>query len=210
MDINWEIILKFIETLIWPLVVIVGVYLFRNEFRGLINRIQGGKLPGGIEFQSLPSQKEPDTSIPSSVEETIDAKRMELEKKYEEMSYTGETLQKQVDDLITQIAGLETALFFERTYQTIFGSQIKLLEELRLRGTIGIYYEDIAAYYEQIKKQWPSLNSYALESYINHLTNSSLIELFFEENKRKYRITAFGIDFLEYIQKLNYTKIKTL
>ena len=188
----------------------LGGYLYRNELRRLINRIQGGKLPGGFEFQSSLSQKEPDTTVPSDIEESVDVKKIELEKKYQDVTRTKEELQKQVENLVTQVAGLQTALLFERIYQTIFGSQIRLLEELRLKGTVGACYEDTSAYYEQIRMQWPTLNSYALESYLNYLVNSGLIELFLEGGRRKYRITGLGINFLEYIKKLNYPKNKTL
>jgi len=207
---NYEIILQFVTVLRWPFVVLVVGYFLRNEIKGLINRVRSGKLPGGFEFQSLPSQQNPNTNVPLDIDESAETRKVELETEYKKMAQDNSALKEQIDNLLTQIAKLQTALLFERMYQSIFGSQIKLLEELQLRGTAGTYYEDISAHYEQTRKLWPSLNSYALETYLNYLSDSKLIESFMELDRKKYRITAMGIDFLEYIKNLNYAKNKTL
>ena len=98
---------------------------------------------------------------------------------------------------------------FERAYQAIYGSQIKIIEDLRRLGPSGLVYEGVAAYYQQTRLMYPALNSYPLDQYLGFLVNSGLIEISnSSENKRICKITSFGIDFLEYIEVLNYTKDK--
>lgn len=206
---TWELLLKYLEVLTWPVLVLIVCRLFKNEVGGLINRIAGGKLPGGFEFNSPPNQSPPNENVPKEIKESV-ALRKKKNKKKEKIIISPTTLdlQQQVSALLSQIAGLQTALIFERIYQNIFGSQIKLLDELRLRGLSGASYEDIAAYYQQIKVKWPNLNSYPLEEYLNYLKNAGLVELFSDGAQRKYKITPLGIDFLEYIEKLKYPKEK--
>lgn len=216
MSMNWDLILKYLEVLAWPTVVLIVCYWFKNEVGGLINRIAGGKLPGGFEFSSPPSQKPPSENVPKEIKESVALKeeknKKEKNKKEKKIvtSPTTTDLQQQISASLSQIAGLQTALIFERTYQNIFGSQIKLLDELRLRGLVGALYEDIAAYYQQIKIKWAGLNSYPLEDYLNYLKNAGLVTLFYDDAQRKYKITPSGVDFLEYIEKLKYSKDKNL
>ncbi len=194
---NWELILKFINVLAWPVTVVVILYFLKSEIKGLINRIIGGKLPGGVEFNSPLNQEKPNTDIPKDILELVNTK--DVSKKNNVINSETQLVKE-----------LETALFFERTYRIIFGSQMKLLEELRIRGITGAIYEDIAAYYQQTRAQWPTLNSNPLESYLGFLTQSGLIEEMSGEQQRKYKITSKGVDFLEYIEKLNYPKNKNL
>ncbi|MDD3735060.1 MAG: hypothetical protein PHO31_01115 [Candidatus Pacebacteria bacterium] len=201
MNINYELILEFIKIIIWPGLISIFIFKFKNEIKGLINRIVSAEFPGGIKVNLPLEQKTPDKNIPEEIKDSIEIKKEFSDKELND-------LQRQINVLLSQINTLRTALIFERIYQTIFGSQINLLEELRLKGTNGVFYEDIAAYYQQIRIKWPDLNSYPLENYLNYLINSGLVEVFFDNEKKKCRITPLGIDFLEYIKKLNYSKEK--
>ena len=206
---DWELTLRYLTALVWPATTLAICYWFKQEIAGLLNRIIGGELPGGFKFSSPPTQKTPNENVPDEIKESVAQKKEEnAEENKEKSAGSKEDAKEQVIALLSQVAELQTALVFERVYQNIFGSQIKLLEELRLRGTIGASYEDIAAYYQQTKIKSPNLNSYLLESYLNYLKNGGLIEMFLDGSQKKYKITSRGVDFLEYIEKLGYTKEK--
>lgn len=202
-------VIEKLQFLAWPIVVIFLFFWNRNEIKGLINRVNSGKLPGGIEFNAPISQSDPKEDVPPEIKKSIKAREEELAKNIDtSTSASRPELVKEIDKLVKENSAIATALFFERIYQLIFGSQIQLLDQLRSLGSAGRLYEDISAYYQGVRLKFPNLNSYPLDNYISFLTNAGLIEFINTGQKRVYKIAPTGIDFLEYIEALNYPKIK--
>jgi len=208
--IDWELTLRYLDVFIWPITALIIAFFFRAEVRSLINRISSAELPGGVKLSLPPSQKLPTKDI-EEIKESVGQRKEEgaRESSFAEGSVTLKTLQEQIKVLLEQIAALQTALVFERVYQNIFGSQIKLLDALREVGVQGILYENVAAFYQATRKTWSTLSSYSLNQYLNYLVNAGLVEIIQEGVTKKCKITSQGVDFLEYIEKLNYTKNKS-
>lgn len=210
-NMDWQLLLKYTEVLAWPILGLYLIRIFREEIRNLLNRIKSAQFPGGTRVDLLPRQEELSKEIPPEIRESAEKKEGEIRKARDTTSAENlsvEDLQQQVDVLLSELAELRTALDFERIYQYIFGSQIALLDVLRANGGAGILYEEIAAYYQRVRAKWPALKYYTLEKYLSYLLGPSLVQYHLEERKRKYTITPYGIDFLEYIEKLRYSKEK--
>lgn len=66
-DIDWQMILEFVKTLTWPLVVVAGIIYFKKELRALINRISSVKIMGQ-EFATQQAKSAEETAIDASLE----------------------------------------------------------------------------------------------------------------------------------------------
>ena len=63
-----KVILLYLSVLIWPITVIVIIFLFRNQVVLLINRIRHAELPGGLTLDLVQEIKEV-KSLSSKVQE---------------------------------------------------------------------------------------------------------------------------------------------
>lgn len=87
---------------------------------------------------------------------------------------------------------------FDTIYNSIFGSQIRLLEDLNtLRPSTK---ETLSHYYQSAKLNNPSFfENYAYEDYLDFLANFNLII----KEDGIYQITILGVDFLKYLTESN-------
>src|SRR5688572_23007805 len=46
---DWELLLKFVEALKWPTILVVFIWAFHSEDRALLKRLSEFELPGGIK-----------------------------------------------------------------------------------------------------------------------------------------------------------------
>ncbi len=101
--------------------------------------------------------------------------------------------------LIGYSASIDMALFYEKLYSLIFGSQINLLHYLRASIPYGVEKEFIRKrYYDEAVKKYPNLKTYLFESYMNFLESWFLIIKIIEEGNEGYKITNIGVAFLDY------------
>ena len=84
---------------------------------------------------------------------------------------------------------------FMYIYNSIYGSQIKILQ--RLNSTQSIDIEGVKNYYLEVANFFPAFfETYPYENYINYLVLYNLIT---KDAENKLRITTFGRDFLKYL-----------
>ncbi|VFQ44368.1 hypothetical protein [Desulfoluna butyratoxydans] len=107
---------------------------------------------------------------------------------------TGSTTEK---ILVKQLAVTRAEVWFDQTYNSIFGSQIALLKLLNERK----YPVDsvvMDSYFEKQQQKFPKLfSTWTKEGYLNFLFVNSLIVI----EDGNYRITPHGIEFLMVITK---------
>jgi hypothetical protein len=206
----YQVVLEYFKVLAWPLTVLIIAFLFRNEVQDFLKRISEFKFK---DFQiSAPQQKLPHSEISEEVKgeikETIEEKKKEIEQKENiPATSTQEQTKQQISALLTQIATLQTAFLFERTYTSIYGSQIITLENLR-KNIHGMWHLALATWYENFRQNDPIIRNYPFSDYIGYLLNIGLIRSIETEQGRKYMITDLGTDFLNYIEKSGYSKFK--
>jgi len=106
--------------------------------------------------------------------------------------------------LLHQLAAAQVLAWFEKIYNTLFGSQITLLETLN-GNRIGITYPIASQFFERVKSRYPSeLGSWNIDSYLSYLIISNLII----QQDDKVCITTLGVDFLMWLTKSGYPKTK--
>ncbi len=112
-----------------------------------------------------------------------------------------------VQILTGQLAASHILKWFERTYSIIYGSQIKLLEELLVAEKVGFDIEKVERRFRRTKRKNPDFFE-DLESneYLEFLYISRLIKK--EDNK--VLITDEGTDFIKILEEVKYTKEKSL
>jgi len=96
-----------------------------------------------------------------------------------------------VEILIHQLAIAQLKLNFEKIYNIIFGSQIKLLKKLN-EGTKHKDY--IESYCKSIIENHNEMSNWNQDDYLNFLFNNTLI--IFDKEKELYAITNYGNEFL--------------
>jgi hypothetical protein len=87
---------------------------------------------------------------------------------------------------------------FERIYNIIYGTQIHILERLLSKGTEGENYINLVPLYQEFIKR-SSLMTVQMSDYLKFLETMKLTETAFKDNNMFVKITAFGADFLSYI-----------
>jgi hypothetical protein len=105
----------------------------------------------------------------------------------------GDDPKAQVEALIYNTALQNLCLAYERTYNAIFGSQLRLLDHMRLVGPLTV--DDVRAAYELATSQSLDPIITPFEKWIGFLTSNNLVRLTMD----RYEITNNGIAFLKYV-----------
>ena len=108
--------------------------------------------------------------------------------------------------LIHSLAVSQVHSWFEKTYNNIFGSQIRLLKVLS-ENKGGLVVKKVREFYDKAKEAGaPSLETWTLEQYLSFLRNSGLINQI-DDN---FQISERGRDFLSLISAFNYSSERAL
>ncbi|MFZ3015637.1 MAG: hypothetical protein WA101_01385 [Minisyncoccia bacterium] len=176
---------------------ILGIFLFTTQREAISHFIKNKLISAGIDG----------IRGGSSVEEK---KILENQNKADEKPK--ESTENTTMSVSTTILPNYQKLYtLESIYTVIFGSQIKLLKKLRLNGETGLSYQEIAADFEKTKiESWNHMTEkWTLEKYLSFLLSQNLIEEI-SETKLSYKISVFGIEFLDHLEKNNYKMFKPL
>ena len=206
-------VVPILQIVAWPALVAWGLWFFRKEIRGKVKNVVA--LKGGenmsVEFATeareqqkasanVPAEKPVATNdeefekikAEASTVALVPARAATILKNLQESHFT-EKQQIELGALI--VAGLQADVFFWRTYNFIFGSQIVLLQELNSRPLAS---GAIRAHFEGVKVKHPeTFASWTWEGYLEFLKNFSLIQLADEQ----WIITELGRAFLVWLPK---------
>lgn len=225
-------IVDLVKALVWPAVVVFGMWYWRDELRAAAKRIREIGLTGA-KF-APPEQQVP--AHPSSVGE---ASTLGKDKKPDEplgtpnvagfigqlksfisddqlqptaqkirtdlIGVVGNDLSDQKEALIYYSASLSIQLSHEKNYNAIFGSQLTVLTQAN--GIGGIPPATAKLIYEQIAKPSnPTLYAtYTFEAWIGFLINSGLLAT---DAAGNYVLTIYGRGFLKYMVDRQLTVFK--
>lgn len=201
-----EQILKYLMIIIsWPVVVFLMALIFKDEMANFINRIVGAKFPGG-EIQTAPQLETPKSQDDNITMASPQNKELveQIREEYEERFKNYETnIKATVDSLFDEISKKDLELEFERIYNLIFGSQVRLLEILLPNSGDGLPRNFMDSFFNNVKSLWSNLATWNTDSYLGYLIGVNLIEMTTMGN---YKITSKGEGFLSYITSRNYLK----
>ncbi|WP_226065509.1 hypothetical protein [Kaistella polysaccharea] len=210
-----EIILKFIGSIAWPIIVLVIFLSLKKPISNLLLNLKklsyGGTL---LETFSESNQKEQIAEL-----ENIDSQINESNfKNY--LSKFSQATNIELDEIInsetnlTEINDVQTRaeqLYdysklivllknFERIYLVIFGSQIRILQRLNYSITEDI--DELKFYFDNAVKIYPeTYKNYLYKDYLQFLISNKLVN--YDQESNSLTITNFGQDFLRYIIESN-------
>lgn len=211
---NARLALDYIEVLIWPSVVIaaIGIFIwrFRTQLAALIDRIHSLSIAGLAQLGASPGPQptEEPAERPAATEDELNAFVEQLERIYGEEL---ENLQRQSSELWEKWTTAELYLFYERTYRVIYGTQLRLLEFLRLRGAVGATAAELHWFFQQHITAAQAMPGYVprLDAYMGYLTQVSQLVAFQPETER-YVISPYGEGFLRYMSVFRLSMGKIL
>jgi hypothetical protein len=187
----------------WPgAILVLGVFLFNTQKESISYFIKNRLISAG--FDGI-------IASPKEQEKILDNQDRADEKTEENTTINTNTLTSTTTPPDFEKTDYRKLYTLESIYTVIFGSQIKLLEKLRLNGEMGLSYQEIAADFEKTKiESWNHMTEkWTLDKYLSFLISQNLIEKI-NIGSLSYKISVFGIEFLDHLEKNNYKMIKSL
>jgi len=196
------------EFLAWPVVVLLLVMLFflffKKPISRLIDRTEKVSKEGLIAGHSQEQQGENQIS---QIDEVLKIHDSQL------LVETEKTIKIMLDDLhpkdseekekflIRNLAQSIIAHAFDKTYYSIYGSQIQTLKYMNENRNIQLTTSDVQRFYDNAETSFPKIYSnYSFESWLKFLSLSTLIQ----KNDNEIAITIRGKEFLKYIIEQGY------
>lgn len=184
---NWAMLLEYLKVAFsWPTVTLVVVLLLAKRFQapvaGMLARVKSWKGWG--------------TEV-----ELGDGGAQQIEAAKKPADENEDLLTQNSNDPVrarNEILRLWRLYNFERYFNVIFGTQMRLLEHLRKMGQTGEQVTELERFYTEHQTLAGESQS-TQESYIAFLKQTELIEFFVDGDVPKARISETGIMFLAYI-----------
>lgn len=184
---NWTLILEYFKVLLsWPPISIVLVLLLGKRLQapvvGMLGRIKSWKAVGIEATLSDPAAQQVDAAKKPAAE-------------------TDDLLTQNSTDPIkarSEILRLFGLYNYERYFHVIFGSQMRLLEHLRLLGQVGELVADLDKFFAEHQAEGGDSTK---DSYFNFLKQTLLMEFFAVGDVNRARITETGLAFLDHIRR---------
>jgi hypothetical protein len=208
--------LTFVERTIshiaWPVVLIVGLLLFRGKLREILGRTIEVLLPGGTGVKLSPSFEQRIARVIRPEKEGLDPSEplpFYLRTDPEIEPFVQEAERRIKSDLNTIPAGQQEAALIrnlvlarighwvEVVYNTVFGGQLRLLTRALQAGNAGMADDEVRDNYEEFLKltNW-SEKDFTEAAFVNFLITQQLLE---KSTDGRYRITGLGRVFLRYL-----------
>jgi len=197
--------INLLDTLKWPIILLIVILIFRKPLINLINRVtKVGYGNKSLEAKQQATATEKKTEEVSSIDlavgffrtDTIDMFKEAIanESKVETLN----TPEEKIDRLTNYGCLLYIMRHFDIIYNDIFGSQIRILEHVNSHS--GQSKESVKFFYDNAKKNNPKFyENYSYEEYLNFLFNYTLLR----EDNNILNITFLGVDFLKYLTESN-------
>ena len=181
-DFDFQILLGYVQTLVWPFTVIVILFVLKNEIAGLIARIKSASAGDKrIDFDTPVSQQLGSESA------VLEASSIEQPRESPE-------------DARTRIYQMpEVQLAFERIYRKIFGTQLQVLNVLA-SAPEGVPSDVLSGFYDRHIELLNGAPNYilSLHDYMSYLVLNGLVN--YVEASDSYVIDhLFGPLFLTYL-----------
>lgn len=199
-----------LSVVVWPLVVLllglVAIVVFRAPLSRFLDRAQEiGKT--GIRAATAKQLPEtvPDRSKADELLKSFDNSLLVKHETWIRRDLSNRKIDEPAERervLLRLLAGAGIALYFERTYATIWGSQIAALQVLNVAGDGGTDPELLRPWYDQAAAQNPVIYAgYPFESWLGFLEKWRLVT----KTEGRVAVTLEGREFLKFIVHQGYT-----
>ena len=216
-SIDWSIVLEFFKLILsWPIVTliifVVAMVNFKNPISNWIEKLTNLEYEGrGQKLKIFAQQQTPRAEeIPEIMEKAKaveNAKSNEPIKQYEipdEIKHLENVngliayAEAHPAETVVELNRAVKRYHFERIFNSIFGSQIQLLEYLSSNPQNWQAVSSVSGFYAA-HKQTLSNHSPDLFTYLNYLKQNGLIELVWNQDTQTIRATALTGEFLNYL-----------
>lgn len=206
------LILEYLKVLIWPVTILVIVFLLRKNLRGLLDRVRK------ISYKDASAELSAQVRSQEKALKTTKAEAKMSGQQKKSLAAKAGTIgsikppkkpaetKKVIAQANEEIALRDTLLDFERIYNVIFGSQIQILLDLN-SSKDGLPIQNVEALFNKTMLKWrPTFTDWGFDKYMSYLLSTGLVEI--DEN-RLY-ITQKGEAFVGYLLSQRYNLNKDL
>ncbi len=202
---DFSIWFEFIKIIIWPIVAIIIVLILRKTIINLLNRINkigfAGIAAEAVQQKDSIEGIQPEKGIKNEVLEkglgifsNHTLERISNKVQEESKVNTLKSTEDKIDILYKYSQALYLILTFERLYNSIYGSQLDILQRT---NTNTENRETLKRFYDSAVKKYPEFYSnYTYDQYLDFLISQDLI-IFNDEGNCS--ITWLGRDFLKFL-----------
>jgi hypothetical protein len=186
----------------WPLLIVGGVYYFRNEIKTALARVTAVG-PLGVTLEKPPPAQLPvptsaatANELISGIKQFISPEQLDPAVQVLKNTLNSRTQNKdeQIEMLVHALASANIQLIHERVYRTIFGSQMEAL--VSMNNPSGATQETLKRFYDAAAAQYPELyRTITFENWISFVIQSGLAVRI----EDRYELTSYGRGFLKYI-----------
>ena len=184
-----KMFLEFLKVFIsWPVTTLILVIYFLRSFRESLSdffqRVEEGEGYGIKLKATTPSDQRREVKDAPSFSDLDDVEKY---------------VSQNPKAVILEYRKLLNGFRWERAFNLIYGTQLRLMEYLEQKGSLGEKYVNLLPFYNEfVKRSKLSATQYA--DYLGFLRDSQFIEISGTENDLVVKITPYGIDFLSYIK----------
>lgn len=208
---DWKtFFVELIEVSAWPVVSLLITFLIKDKLPNLFGNLKSAKFKDAEVHFSTQDHGRPENPISSTKLEDFTPKdntgmQVELEEVIKQQLSQFNKDTDKIKVLVANLAHNQLYASFERVDNTIFGSQIKLLEFMNSKDTEPTTNDDAHEFYKVAYTQNPEFfKTYSFESYMKYLESFLLIQ----NVVGGWTINKFGIAFLVYLAQTGKTKYR--
>lgn len=216
---GFEIGARYLEILVWPFLTGAVLWGFRDSISKLLEeRDLEFPTPMGPAKAAAPDQPEPEPDDVEEASELATEAEEVTEATEEPEGMTVEEARRRIEDerLRGEVAQLKLHLFYERTVQWIFGSQLGFLMELAEDEAQHASVGEIAEWYFKYKvaATVSGTDPMSQEQWLQYLSASNLVRLERQTHELEglmtvgVDLTPLGEDFVRYCGDRGYTPDK--
>lgn len=221
-EFNWILALEYIKVFLgWPPIAlgisILFFWKFRKSIEGLIERVVEGNLLGQT-FKATPHAEqqrdaggaESNKLLPSSRidgpqhQATEENDPLELPPELRNDPYAKSAISYVKENPIKTVIEYKKLLFqynAERLFNSIFGTQISVLEYLASRQNIGASLDDLSPFHKR-HQELIGRDEYPLRDYLGFLVGFGAITATSSPDGEHFYITPDGVEFLNHIKAI--------
>jgi hypothetical protein len=202
---NANVIIQGIDTLKWPVLILIIFFVLRKEIVSLVNRVTKIGLAGTtVEAQQQQKVQGQEKKKISNIERSLGLFREETIELFKGFVFKETDIDniKNDNDKIEHLLNYSVIIYilkhFGTIYDSIYGSQLLILQQLNSSTSEDM--NSLKHFYDKAVEQNPKgYEDYSYESYLNFLTSFNLIV----QERDKIKITILGVDFLKFITETN-------
>lgn len=198
------VLLSFLKSLPWPIVVGFAAYLYRDQITDLIPRVRELG-PTGAKFDPVEQQNRTEDkllapAVPLNLTPALKKKEIEIRASLKDIQD-----EQKFSKLVFDLSVFQMSWIFERAYGSIFGSQIRLMRHLHNRRSV--YRDEAVSFYNEAKVTSPApYSNYTFEQWIAYIESFGFVV----RDSGKILITDVGDDFVVYITSQRLTGNRAL